>query len=131
MLSRCCNCVPLRDGSLILAVLGIQVGLGMMRTLAWYDILYGILHLIGYGVLLFRAIKYNQQAVLVNLVFTAKTIVLRIIFVIIVLASLETFILELRGNCASIPELKQVGMTRIGVSVKNSFLSFISQLHLT
>ena len=111
MLSRRCRSVPLTDGSLILVVLRIQVGPGMMRTLAWYDILYGILHLIGYGVLLFRAIKYNQQAVLVNLVFTAKTIVLSIIFVIMVLASLETFLLELRGNCASMPELKQAGMT--------------------
>ena len=111
MLSKCCCCVPLRTGSLILAVLGILGGFGMMRTGAWYDILDGVLCLIAYGALLFGAIKYHQGAVLVNLVFSAITIVLGILFVIIALASLETFVPQLRDNCASIPDLNQTGMT--------------------
>ena len=109
MLSKCCCCVPLRTGSIILAVLGILGGFANIGGLTWYGILDGIFYLVGYGALLFGAIKYNQKAVLVNLVFTALLIVVSMVLFIIAIASLETLVPELR--CKMPDESSQPSIT--------------------
>ena len=98
MLSKCCCCVPLRTGSLVIAVLGI---LGALVFLAlskgeWLSIVDGIFFLLPYAFLLFGAIKYNDKAVLVCVVLTAlsimiidASIILEIVFGIIAIVDPE------------------------------------------
>ena len=111
MLSKCCCCVPLRTGSIILAVLGILGGVGLFVGSQgfWYNIVLGVVYIIGYPALLFGAIKYNDKAVLVSLVCTAIIIVIGTVFGIIIIASTETLIPELANNCASTVDVSTNG----------------------
>ena len=92
MLSKCCCCIPLRTGSIVLAVFGLLGGIGSFAQtggMIWFNFTQGILYLNGYGALLFGAIKYNEKAVFVNLVLTANIILLGLIGGIIALANIE------------------------------------------
>ena len=92
-LSYFCFCAPLRTGSLILAVLGILFGIiGFVPydNLLLFNVIQGIFYLNAYGALLFGAIKYNDKAVLVNLVLTPNIIFLGIVGVIYRGISLNT-----------------------------------------
>ena len=102
MLSKCCCCVELRTGSIVLGILGILGGVGQFaQGLFWGNILNGIFYLIAYGALLFGAIKYNPVAVLVNLICTIIIIVLGIILGIWILAAGGIAGSECRGQgCA-------------------------------
>ena len=114
MLSKCCCCVPLRTGSLVLAILGILSGIGYfaMSKGSWGSIIQGIFYLLAYGFLLFGALKYNEKAVLVCLVCTAVGIVFGIIMCIIAIASIDTLAPQLADNCAAIiDELNHMHMT--------------------
>ena len=114
MLSKCCCCVPLRTGSLILGILGVLGGILSFATSRgdWSSIIQGIFYLLSYGFLLFGAIKYNDKAVLVCLVLTAVSIVLGVVFCIIAIANIETIAPQLANNCAAmIDELNKLGMT--------------------
>ena len=90
MLSKCCCCVPLRAGCLVLGILGILNGIAafFQGGEEWANITIGIFYLVAYGALVFGAITYNGIAVMVNLVCTAIIIILQIIAVIIVSASI-------------------------------------------
>ena len=111
MLSKCCCCVPLRTGSIILAILGILGGLGVFVGSQgfWFNIVLGVFYIVGYPALLFGAIKYNHKAVLVSLVCTAIIIAIGIAFGIIVIASIETFVPEFANNCASMVDVSSNG----------------------
>ena len=104
MLSKCCCCVPLRTGSIILAILGLLGGIGTFATSKgfWGSYILGVVYLVAYGALLFGAIKNNDKAVLINLVFTGIIMVLTVILGIIVIASIGIFAPGLENNCAAI-----------------------------
>ena len=112
MLSKCCCCIDLRTGSLILAILGI---LGSILTFAtsdgdWPLIMQGTFNLLAYSFLLFGALKCNEKAVLACLICTGFAIAWGIIFTIIVFVSIALFKPELDNNCEDIIEqLKKLG----------------------
>merc|ERR1712126_545788 len=87
MLSVCCCCVPLRTGSIILAVLGILQGLGSFGQGNWPYIISEIIALAYGGCLLFGAIKYHEKAVLVALIIQGVMLAISALFCIIILAS--------------------------------------------
>ena len=114
MLSKCCCCIPLRTGSLILAILGILGGIGMFAQSRgeWASIIQGVFYLLAYGSLLYGALKYNEKAVLMSLACTALCIVLGIVICIIAIANIETITPQLANNCAAIiDELKKLDIT--------------------
>ena len=114
MLSKCCCCVPLRTGSIILAILGILGGIFAFAISRgqWSSIVEGIFYLLSYGFLLFGAIKYNEKAVLVCLVLSAASIILGVVFCIIAIANIEMIAPKLANDCAAmIDELNKLGMT--------------------
>ena len=149
MLSKCCCCVPLRTGSIVLAILGILGGIatfaqsGSMSSfchgssfvhchgsmsLFWFNVIEGIFYFLAYGALLFGAIKYNDKAVLFNLVLTAIIIVLEIVGAIIVLSSIETFVPELASCLSHMPEscdqIKAAAVgTAAGICIVSSVLN--------
>ena len=103
MLSKCCCCIPLRVGSIILAVLGIIGGLLNIGYYSnWGYVVFGIFYFIANGCLLYGAIKNNHAWVLVYLVFSGISIVLEILFGILVLASVEYLVPMFANNCALI-----------------------------
>ena len=104
MLSKCCCCIPLRTGSLILAVLGILGGFAKFASSAgqWNNIIEGVFFILSYGSLLFGALKYNAKAVLVCLVCTGVLMLLEIVFGIIAFVKPEIFRPELANNCATL-----------------------------
>ena len=104
LLSKCCCCIPLRTGSLILAVLGIIRGFAYFGLFAhfrqWSSIVMAILNLLSYGALLFGAFKYNARAVLICLILTLLAIILGVIFSILSIAYIEILIPELSSHCS-------------------------------
>ena len=112
MLSKCCCCIPLRTGSIVLAILGLLGGGAIFAQFFaqsggfWVYIVEGIFYLFAYGALLFGAIKYNEKAVLINLACTALLILLGIVFAIILLVSIEKFLPKFAYECTGI-DLKQ------------------------
>ena len=117
MLSKCCCCVPLRTGSLLIAVLGILGAIGIFVSstnkqaynklvdhsthLQWANIVEGIFLLLPYVFLLFGALINNDKAVLVCLVLTALSIIIGIIFGIIAIANIEILFPQLAAWNAS------------------------------
>ena len=75
--SKCCCCVDLRTGAIVMAILEIIGGFGLIgKSTEWPDIL-NVVVAIGAGVcLLFGAIKYHQLATRVYLVLQMIAIVL-------------------------------------------------------
>ena len=96
---KCCCCVDLRTGAIVMAILQLIGGAGMCGMGAYLNILSDILVypsigiFVGAGVcLLFGAIKYHQLATQVYLVFQMIAIVLAgvgIIYAIVVFAALS------------------------------------------
>ena len=75
--SKCCCCVDLRTGAIVMAILQLIAGAGMFANGgAWQDILNAVVGIGAGACLLFGAIKYNQMATLVYLVFQMIAIVL-------------------------------------------------------
>ena len=88
MLSKCCCCVPLRTGSLVLGILGILGAIEQFAQPSWGNVVVGMFYLNASGALLFGAIKYNAVAVLVNLVCTANIIVLELVLAIVAISQI-------------------------------------------
>ena len=86
-LNKCCCCVDLRTGAMIIAVLYIIGGFGLLGKppITWDTILTCITCVISGACLLFGAIKYNWTATLVNLVFSAVGIASWIIVTVMLL----------------------------------------------
>ena len=97
MLSKCCCCIPLRIGSIILAVLGILQGIYhlVISGEQWSYIIPGILVIILSGCLLIGAFKYHGKEVLVSLVMEGALIVVLIIIFLVVLANIDSVALQL------------------------------------
>ena len=100
MFSKCCCCVPLRTGSIVLAIIGLLYGIVPFTTPEWISMIgfwlwktyiLGALYLFGYAALLFGALKYNDKAVLVNLVCTPIIIVLTTIMGIWLIVEIVRF----------------------------------------
>ena len=105
MLHKCCCCIPLRTGSIIIGVVGILGGISLLIRISvisdiesdWNeglkiycpDIVASIIILLVYGCLLFGAIQYFKGAVLVYLIFGALFIVVSVIFRIYSIARLK------------------------------------------
>ena len=109
MLSKCCCCVPLRTGSLVIAILGILGGLGLLAfskgltgLIRWPNIVEGIFVLLAYSFLLFGALKYNDKAVLVYVVLTALSIIIGIGFGIIAITNIEIVVPALANDCKAL-----------------------------
>ena len=99
MLSVCCCCVPLRTGSIILAVFGILQGLGSFGQGNWPYIISGIIALAYGGCLLFGAIKYHEKAVLIALIIQGVNLAISALFCIIILASIGSVVPALANDC--------------------------------
>jgi len=83
---KCCCCIDLRAGAIVIAVLNILAGLGNFKNInEWESIVAGIVGILAGACLLFGAIKYNQIGVIVHLVFSMIAIVMYVILGIIIL----------------------------------------------
>ena len=100
MLSKCCCCVPLRTGAIVLGVLGVIGGILYFFNPENINIIQGLFGLIAYGVLLFGALKNNQVAVLAHLVLNALQIVVGIVIGILVITTIATMLPQFGDNCA-------------------------------
>ena len=86
-LDKCCCCIDLRVGAIVIAILEIIGGLcnfGNMQGNVWGSVICAIASILAGLCLLFGAIKYNQVAVIVNLVFSMIAIVFYAIVAIMV-----------------------------------------------
>ena len=89
LLKKCCCCVDLRTGAIIIAILGILGALGNMgEGFSWVAIISTIVGLVAHGCLLFGAIKYHRVATLINLIISMLGIILMFIIAIIALVSI-------------------------------------------
>ena len=106
MFSKCC-CLSLRNGSIILGAFGILGGIAelSLSKRKWLRILEAITILIAYGSLLYGGVKYNFQAVKINLILTAISIIdlqIGMSFVNFVISSLDELIPGYSTNCDEI-----------------------------
>lgn len=77
LLEKCCFCVDLRNGAIVIATLHMVTGMGHFVTILinWLGIADIILGLIAGAVLLYGAIKYNTVAIIIHLVLALLEIV--------------------------------------------------------
>ena len=101
MLAKCCCCVPLRTGSIVLSVLGLMGGVGMMlRGLSdWSNVVSGILTILAYAILMYGCLKNHPTAVLVYLVLDALAIILMIFIAILSIAAATFMFPDLPDQC--------------------------------
>ena len=96
--NKCCCCIELRVGAIIIAVLEIIEALGCLRygihliSLRYYYIVTAILRLVSGGCLLYGAIKYHQIMTIMNLVFSMTGIVFCVVVGVYIFASLPFYI---------------------------------------
>ena len=81
--NKCCCCVDLRSGCIIIGILQILGGLGNFRFLDWITIITGIVNIGSGACLLFGTIKYNQVGILINLICTVIATVLGFVVAIL------------------------------------------------
>ena len=82
---KCCCCLDLRIGCLIIGVLQILGGLGNFKPpLEWYTIITAIVNIVAGACLLFGAIKYNPIGTLINLITTAIAVIF--VFIVAIMA---------------------------------------------
>ena len=99
-LKKCCCCVDLRTGAILMAIVEIIGGLGMFgkSQLGWHDVLNNVFA-IGAGVcLLFGAIKYHQAATLVYLVLQMIAIVLLVVAMLMMIIWATATAAAVSGN---------------------------------
>ena len=102
MLTKCCCCVPLRTGSIVLSVLGLIGGVGMMlRDFSdWSNVVSGILTILAYATLMYGCLKNHPTAVLVYLVLDAFSIILAIFIAIFCIAAVTFMFPQITDECA-------------------------------
>ena len=105
MFTKCCCCVPLRVGCMVLAVIGLMgaVGLIISGHSNWSNVVYGIFNIVPYAALLLGAIQNNHTAILFYLVLEAIAVILGIIFGVIVVAG-ATAILTGLQDCSQLDQ---------------------------
>ena len=94
MLSKCCCCVSLRTGSIIIGVLGLLGGIACLANAVysgfnWIGLIQGIVYILSYGCLLYGAIRFNRTAVIVYLVIDGVMIAAVIIFGILAIVGVS------------------------------------------
>ena len=103
MLKKCCCCVPLRVGCMVLAVIGLMGAVGVIINgySNWSNVVYGIFNIVPYAALLLGAIQNNQTAILFYLVLEAIAVILGIVFGVIVVAATSAILTtELDDDCS-------------------------------
>ena len=86
--TKCCCCVDLRSGAIVIAIFEILLGLTHFRNIEdniWASVIGAIVDSTAGACLLFGAIKYNQTTTIVYLVFFMIGIILYVIFAIMLL----------------------------------------------
>ena len=114
MLRKCCCCISLRIGSIILSILGIVGGIVTLIFYHghWMYIADAGIYLIAYGALLFGALTRNRKAILVNLVLTGIVIVGGMLLGIMALLVTLLFVPESLDNCVKIQDqLENMSLT--------------------
>ena len=104
MIKKCCCCVPLRSGSIVLSVLGLMGGVGMMlRGFSdWSNVVSGILHILAYATLMYGCLKNHPTAVLVYLVLDALSIIVTIVIAILCIAAVPFMFPDLADTCVQL-----------------------------
>ena len=103
MLSRCCFCLPLRTGCIILGVIGFFGGVAtLFNGITWSDIISALLYFVAYGCLLYGAINYDRRSLMVYVVTEGIQVILWIAYGIIVV----TGVIAVAGN-TDCDELKE------------------------
>ena len=99
VLNKCCFCIDLRNGAIVIATLHMVAALGQLGTtgISWITIVDVILGLIAGAVLLFGAIKYNMVAIIIHLVLALIEIVFLLATAIMIFVSVATW-LNLNGG---------------------------------
>ena len=102
MLAKCCCCVPLRTGSIVLSVLGLMGGVGMMlRGFSdWSNVVSGILTILAYASLMYGCLKNHPTAVLVYLVVDALAIIFTMFIAILSIAAVTLMFPDITDECA-------------------------------
>ena len=102
MLTKCCCCIPLRTGSIVLSVLGLMGGVGMMlRDFSdWSNVVSGILTILAYATLMYGCLKNHPTAVLVYLVLDALAIIFSIFIAILSIAAVTFMFPYIADECA-------------------------------
>ena len=105
--NKCCCCIDLRTGCIIIGILQIIGGPGnLSQSVNWASIIGAIASVIAGACLLFGSIKYNPIGVLINLVSTAISSLFLLILAILV------FVLLGYSDAA----LRQVGLNKTTVA---------------
>ena len=101
MLSKCCCCLRLRTGSLVLAISGIIQGLGLIAlyNLYWAGFVQGILVLVAHQFLLFGVLKHNEIAIQICLLLETLIIFTGILFGVLAIVGIGPFVPQLFDNC--------------------------------
>ena len=113
VLPKCCCCISLRTGCIILAILGFLNGVitFAFSKIQWFTTVHVILLVIGNGILFFGSIKKSCKVVLASLVFIGTAMVYGIALGVITIVDMESAFPELANDCALMEnELKALGM---------------------
>ena len=82
VLTKCCFCIDLRVGAIIIALLEMVAAIGCIivsSPFPWYVIMFEVCGLIAGGCLLVGAISYHKIATTINLVLTTMSMVFYVI----------------------------------------------------
>ena len=87
MLSKCCCCISLRKGIIFISAIGIFGGIGSLILgvlevggIKWPNIIVAALCFVGYGCMLFGAIKYHRNVILISVLAIAMLFALQLVF---------------------------------------------------
>ena len=88
LVGKCCCCIDLRTGAIVLAVLGIINSICLLSSggFGWQDFVLLVLGLSTYGCLLFGAIKNNINATLISVIMELIYTVWMVIVLILLIA---------------------------------------------
>ena len=98
--NKCCCCVDLRTGAIVIAILQLIGGAGCfgMGASEWQNIMNGVVGLLAGVCLLVGAINYHQTATLVYLVLDMIAIVLAGVAMAVIIIGGATFTASVSGN---------------------------------
>ena len=98
--NKCCCCVDLRTGAIVIAILQLIGGAGCfgMGASEWQNIMNGVVGLLAGVCLLVGAINYHQTATLVYLVLDMIAIVLVGVAMAVIIIGGATFTASVSGN---------------------------------
>ena len=136
VLEKCCFCVDLRNGAIVIGTLHMVAALGQLFTtaIAWITIVDVLLGLIAGAVLLYGAIKYNTVAIIIHLVLALIEIVFLLATAIMIFVGVAAWLNLNGGELHWFPTLSLVigGVISLWAIIEIYFLvcvcSFYQQL---